>query len=384
MCSQRVDRPKLSPPCALCGRSSPPVAAHLGVCGPCIRRRPNQALPRIQKAHHQARTFFRQPPEAIRRPGGRRCGLCVQECILSEGQVGYCGLRIVRQGRLVHLAGTATRGLLHWYRDPLPTNCVAMPVCAGRGQRGKHNLAVFYGSCALNCLFCQNWHFRNLLPRKEEIRDALDHGEQVPPSLQVRCLSAQGLAQLANPRTFCVCFFGGDPAVQMPHALATARLLAERGVVVCWETAGTAHPRLMDKAVDVALRTGGTVKFDLKAYDETLHLALTGASNRYTLENFARAARRFRERPEPPLVVASTLLVPGYVDAEEVYRIARFIAQHDPRIPYVLLAFAPHFFMSDLPTTSIRHAEEALTAARDAGLQHVRIGNRHLLGWGYL
>ena len=369
--------------CALCGQSSPPVAAHLGVCGPCIRRRPRQALPYLRKAHARVRRFFHQPVEAPRAVGGRRCGLCVQDCVLGEGQVGYCGLRMVQGGRLVHLAGTPQRGLLDWYRDPLPTNCVAMPVCAGRGRRGQHNLAVFYRSCALNCLFCQNWHFREGLPRLEERRQVQRHKGRIPFSLQARSLSAQALAQVANIRTFCVCFFGGDPAVQMPHALATGRLLAERGVVVCWETAGTAHPRLMGRAVDLSLRTGGTVKFDLKAYDETLHLALTGASNRYTLENFVRAARRFRERPDPPLVVASTLLVPGYVDAEEVYRIARFIAQHDRRIPYVLLAFAPHFFMPDLPTTSVRHAEEALQAARDAGLRHVRIGNRHLLGWGY-
>jgi pyruvate-formate lyase-activating enzyme len=33
-----------------------------------------------------------------------------------------------------------------------------------------------------------------------------------------------------------------------------------------------------------------------------------------------------------PLVIASTLLVPGYVDAEKVGRIAQFIAALDPRI----------------------------------------------------
>jgi pyruvate formate lyase activating enzyme len=132
-----------------------------------------------------------------------------------------------------------------------------------------------------------------------------------------------------------------------------------------------------------ALETGGCIKFDLKAYDEILHTVLTGESNRRTLENFARAARRIGERPEPPLVIASTLLVPGYVDATEVERIARFIAGIDPRIPYALLGFAPHFHMVDLPRTSVRHAEEAEAAARSAGLTNVRVGNRHLLGWDY-
>jgi pyruvate formate lyase activating enzyme len=169
----------------------------------------------------------------------------------------------------------------------------------------------------------------------------------------------------------------------MPHALVAGRQLAAKGIAVCWETAGTSHPKLLDRAVELSLASGGCIKFDLKAYDEVLHLVLTGGSNRQMLDNFARAARRFEERPDPPLLVASTLLVPGYVDAEEVGRIARFIASLNPRIPYALLAFAPHFYMPDLPRTSTRHALEAERAARIAGLLDVRIANRHLLSEDY-
>jgi pyruvate formate lyase activating enzyme len=254
--------------------------------------------------------------------------------------------------------------MLSWYRDPLPTNCVADWVCEGHRQRGYHNLAVFYESCTADCLFCQNWHFRQAVPE------------------QRRMTSAADLAAAANDQTFCVCYFGGDPASQMPHALAAARLLADRGVRVCWETAGTMNPKLLDVAVRVSLRSGGCIKFDLKAFDEALHLALCGISNKRTLANFARAAARARERPGRPLVVASTLLVPGYVDAEQVGKIARFIAAIDVEIPYALLAFGPHFHLSDLPYTTGAHAREAEDAARGAGLRHVRIGNRHLVGLG--
>ena len=139
------------------------------------------------------------------------------------------------------------------------------------------------------------------------------------------------------------------------------------------------NPKFLDAALELSLESGGCIKFDLKAVDETLHLALTGVSNRWTLENFERAARRFGERESPPLVVASTLLVPGYVSADEVGAIARRIASIDCRIPYALLAFAPSYMMSDFPYTSSRHAQEALDQARRAGMLNVRIGNRHLL-----
>lgn len=347
--------------CRRCGLSTRPVSEAIGVCLHCLRTRPEEALPIAQEAHRRAREAFGMPAVAPRTPGGIRCGLCAWDCTLGEGERGYCGLRMAQKGRLVHLAGTPEKGLLQWYRDPLPTNCVADWVCEGHHRRGDHNLAVFYGSCTFHCLFCQNWHFRELSPQAGPL------------------LSAQELANVANPHTFCVCFFGGDPSSQMPHALAAGRLLARKGVRVCWETNGMMHPKLLDHAVQLSLETGGCIKFDLKAFDENLHIALTGASNRRTLENFQRAAARIPERPQPPLVVASTLLIPGYVDAEEVHRIARFIAAIDPEIPYTLLAFAPHFLMADLPCTSSTHAQEAVEAARAAGLSRIRVGNVFLL-----
>jgi pyruvate formate lyase activating enzyme len=69
----------------------------------------------------------------------------------------------------------------------------------------------------------------------------------------------------------------------------------------------------------------------------------------------------------------------GLVDAEGISRTARSIADIGPRIPYSLLAFSPHFHMSNPPKTSVERARDAYPAARAAGLQNVRIGNVHLL-----
>lgn len=350
--------------CRVCGRTATPVAAILGVCGACLRERPERALPQAAQAHLLVRGEFALPPFPPKSPDGPRCGLCVHDCRPGDGELGYCGLRENRGGRLFHRAGTPHRGLLHWYYDPLPTNCVADWVCPGRQAHGKVNLAVFYGACTFDCLGCQNWHYRRLAPPAD-------------------VLSAADLIAAADARTACVCFFGGDPSPQMPHALAVSHALARRGVRVCWETNGTMHPKLLDRAVDLSAASGGIVKFDLKAWSEPVHLALTGVTNQRTLENFARAARRFAERSDPPLVVAATLLVPGYVDAEEVGALARFIASFSSEIPYALLGFGPAFFLSDLPTTSSKHAHACLDAARAAGLRNVRLGNLHLLGRAY-
>lgn len=290
--------------------------------------------------------------------------MCGNLCVLGEGERGYCGLRMAEEGRLVHLAGDARHGLAEYYYDPLPTNCVAAWICPGSEAPGKRNLAVFLGACTFDCLFCQNSQFRLLTASLAPV------------------IAPEELAEAADESTECICFFGGDPSPQMPFALKASRLALERRggkVRICWETNGSMHPGLLKLAMDLSLESGGCIKFDLKAHDPVLHRALCGVDNHRTLENFVYAASRIPERPDPPPVVASTLLVPGYVDADEVSRIASFIADLDPDIPYSLLAFYPRHAMKDLPVTSRRQAEECLEAAKGAGLRRVHLGNVHLL-----
>jgi len=139
------------------------------------------------------------------------------------------------------------------------------------------------------------------------------------------------------------------------------------------------NPELLGEMLNLSLKSGGCIKFDIKAWNDSLHKALCGVSNARTKENFERAAQWVEKRPKPPLLVASTLLVPGYIDEKEVEDISKWIASLDPEIPYALLAFHPQFFFKDLPTTSRRMAFRCKEVAEEAGLRNVRIGNLHLL-----
>jgi pyruvate formate lyase activating enzyme len=100
---------------------------------------------------------------------------------------------------------------------------------------------------------------------------------------------------------------------------------------------------------------------------------------RRTLENFEWHAKLKTSRPDPPFLIASTLMVPGYIDAQEVGRIAEFIASLNPQIPYSLMAFHPAYHMTDLAPTFRKLARQCLAAARQSGLRRVKVGNMHLL-----
>jgi len=139
------------------------------------------------------------------------------------------------------------------------------------------------------------------------------------------------------------------------------------------------NTNLLQPMIDIACASGGSIKFDIKAWDENLHRALTGVTNVQTLDNFQFIGKMIDKRPELPLLIASTLLIPGYIDEEEIHHIARFITSINPSIPYTLLAFYPHFYMSDLPLTSKDMAYRCLHTATAEGLKNVKLGNIHLL-----
>jgi pyruvate formate lyase activating enzyme len=198
-------------------------------------------------------------------------------------------------------------------------------------------------------------------------------------------MSAEALAAKVDEHVSCICYFGGDPSPQMPHSLEVSHIAYERAkseeriLRICWETNGYMNPKLAEKAAEYALESGGNIKFDLKAWSPELNIALCGVSNKPTLANFKMIGEKFYgKREELPMLTASTLLVPGYVDAVEVENIAKFISETNPDIPYTLLAFYPCYVMNDLPTTSKKQALECQKAA-EKHLKNTRIDNIHLL-----
>ncbi len=345
-----------------------------------MRERPEEALRIAQENHSRARSDFGLPPSPPRGSRGLPCNLCAAACVIPEGGVGFCGIRGVRGGKMWSLS-SIDYGLLGYYLDPHVTNCCNAWFCpAGTGcgypryasrsgpEIGYYNLALFLYGCSFNCLFCQNWTHK-----------ILSRGRRVT------CRELVDLT-LRNERITCWCWFGGSAETQLPFAINASRMILEekggRICRVCWEWNGDGHQALVKRAAEQSLESGGNVKFDLKAFDETLHLALTGMPNERTLKNFELVYREFyNERRDPPVLGATTLLVPHYVDEEEVSKIARFIAELDDTIPYSLLVFHPDFLMSDLPITPESQVLNCYRAAKKH-LKRVTVGNLHLLAKG--
>lgn len=377
--------------CRLCGVRGPVVSSVIGVCSNCLRDR-REALEIAMDVHRRYRTALGlpiQPPKSY----GVKCNFCVNECSMSVGETGYCGLWINDSGKLSFVEGYG-KAVLYAYLDPLPTNCVATPVCpaaTGCGyprysvsigpEYGYYNLAVFFAGCNLNCIFCQNWDHKNIV---------VSHSLRKKYSVSDDELVNRAIK---DDRITCICYFGGDPGPHIVYALRVSRKIVEetkeKGIVkrICWETNGLENPSIMKEMARLSLESGGIVKIDWKAYTPEIYQALTSVDGHRAVErvkkNISLVAEMSRERPEIPLLVVSILLVPGYVDEIELSGMAEYIASIDRSIPVVLLAFHPDHLLRDLPPTSIGHAKKAVEVFRGCGLKRVFLGNEWLLGHYY-
>jgi pyruvate formate lyase activating enzyme len=295
---------------------------------------------------------------------------------MINGERGYCGLRWNLDG--LKTLSNSREGVAYSYLDPHPTNCCAAwfcPATTGTGypryahrngpEYGYNNLAVFLYGCNFNCLFCQNSSHKKFKSITQQ------------PPMNIA-------SQLSRDSSIsCICFFG-SPEPQLPFALMVAELALERRkdniLRICWEWNGCGDPIQVRKAAEISLETGGNIKFDLKAYSKGLSLTLSGVSNKRAYDNFEMIAKDlYPKRSESPLLTATTLMVPGYIDGQEIEKIAMFIENLDPYIPYSLLAFHPNYYMTDLPYTPLEQAVECYIAAKNH-LKKVNIGNLHILG----
>jgi pyruvate formate lyase activating enzyme len=291
---------------------------------------------------------------------------------MGRKEKSYCGLKW-NDGSLKSRVGP-TRALLYSYLDRHVTNCCSAWFCpAGTGvgypkysnlkgpEIGFYNFAVFFYGCNFNCLFCQNFSHKDF--------------ERIT-SVDIETFVMQ---MTMNPKISCVCYFGGSPEPQLPFALEASKraleIVNDRPLRICFEWNGCGETSLVIRAAELAYISGGNIKFDLKCITPSLSLALSGVENKRAFDNLTRLAEGFyAQRRDLPLITATTLLVPGYVDALEVEKISSFIADLDETIPYSLLIFHPAYMMSDLSVTPLKQAVDCYHVAKQH-LRNVHVGN---------
>ncbi|MHA1933219.1 MAG: hypothetical protein ACW96X_11795, partial [Promethearchaeota archaeon] len=114
--------------CRFCGKREGDISEILQVCRNCILEVDwSKVRPHILSVHEQVRSLVdlpEKPPKAERPNIKLKCNYCINECSLSEIDVSYCGLRNIQREKRGDLPyPSKSRGYIHGYIDPNPTNC---------------------------------------------------------------------------------------------------------------------------------------------------------------------------------------------------------------------------------------------------------------------
>ena len=276
------------------------------------------------------------------------CETCFRHCDLKEGQVGFCGGRVCRDGQVTaQNYGRLTALAL----DPIEKKPLA------RFHPGGLILSVGSYGCNLRCPFCQN----------HEISwsgEALSLGGTAP------YVSPEELAETAlryrDRGNIGVAFTYNEPLIGWEYVRDTARLVREAGMVNVLVTNGTASLPVLDELAPYV----DAMNIDLKGFSDAYYENVLSGSRTMTMEFIARAAQVCH-------VELTTLIVPGENDSEEEMRaLARWVAglKDGETIPLHVTRFFPRFRMTDRGPTPVRDLYRLAGAAGEY-LNYVYTGN---------
>ncbi len=272
-----------------------------------------------------------------------RCDLCPHRCVLGENDRGFCRTRVAKSGRLhtVAYGNLCSVQLDPIEKKPLYHYLPRAPI-----------LSVAMGGCNLRCLNCQNWEISQKRPAEVRRFDVF-------PADLVNLAATRAIPALA--------FTYSEPLVSYEYVRDAAALARERGIRTVLVTAGfveEAPLRALARSIDA-------VTLDVKAFRDSFYREIAAGR----LAPVLRTLEVLRE--ESVWVEVSFLVVPGLSDDSlEVGRFAGWLARRiGPATPFHVLRFHPAHRLQDTPPTPLADVEAARSAALDAGLRFVYVGN---------
>jgi pyruvate formate lyase activating enzyme len=217
---------------------------------------------------------------------------------------------------------------------------------------------IFMAGCNYKCLNCQNWTIAQLPINEYQSRGVMSAKE----------LALEGVAHLNSPiakligadRLF---FSGGEPTIHLPYiekVVQEARKISP-DLKVNFDTNGYLTTASLKKVL--AFTT--SITYDLKAFHDEVHLALTGASSRPVLRNAEYTGRVAKDK----LWEFRILVIPE-INQDEIEPLCQFIARIDRNLPVCFLAFRPDYVLEHHPGAPESLMNHCVAIAEKCGLKN--------------
>ena len=278
------------------------------------------------------------------------CDVCFRHCKIEEGQIGFCGGRTAKDGRIAaYNYGCITSLAL----DPIEKKPLS------RFHPGSRILSAGSFGCNLRCPFCQNY----------EISWS---GQAMRYAEKAETLSPEELADLAEQLktrgNIGIAFTYNEPLIGYEFVRDTAKLARERGMKNVLVTNGTADLAVLEELKPYV----DAMNVDLKGFTDHYYGEVLGGDRKMVMD-FIEAAAGFCH------VELTTLIVPGENDTEEEMRelsawVSRLRNPDGESIPLHVSRFFARFHMQDRGPTDVRKVYRLAEVAREK-LEYVYTGN---------
>jgi len=277
--------------------------------------------------------------------GKVHCFLCNHHCKIADSKFGFCSVRQNRGGTLVTYAyGRVIAANV----DPIEKKPLYhfLP--------GSLSFSIATAGCNFHCGFCQNWQISQISEKDAQGMP----GREFPPGEIVRQAKETGCRSIAYTYT--------EPTIFFEYAYDTARLAREEGLRNVFVTNGF----MTSRALETIHPYLDACNVDLKSFRDDFYKKVC----RGRLKPVLQSIRFMKELGI--WVEVTTLVVPNQNDSEaELRDIANFIAAVDQNIPWHISRFHPDYEFGDSRPTPLETLRNAYGIGKDAGLEHVYIGN---------
>jgi len=274
-----------------------------------------------------------------------QCDLCSHHCVISSGKVGFCGVRINKNGTMHTLVADNVAAV---NLDPVEKKPLYhfLP--------GTKTYSLGTEGCNMGCLFCQN-HTLSQNPKKT----GKVHGKLISPKRLVNNALEANAASIS--------FTYSEPTVFFELMYETAQMAQVNGLKNILVSNGYQSRQCLE----VLYRFINAANIDLKSFSDGFYKKYCKASLQPVLDTL-KVIKSMGWWLE-----VTTLIIPDVNDTrEELQEIASFICTElGPEVPWHLSRFNPAYHLFNVESTPLSALMEAKEIGEAQGLKHVYIGN---------
>ncbi len=209
-----------------------------------------------------------------------------------------------------------------------------------------HSYSVTMLGCNFRCIYCNayrlsqypgsGWFYRGYIAPEQLAYEAVQ-----------RIQSQEGKRMGVNRLSFT----GGEPTIHLPYIKKVVTLVKEHipELGVGFATNGF----LSLDALKQVIKLCSYVNFEIKAFHDDTHRAITGAPVEPVLRNAEFLIKNGRDK----IRTFRTIVIPGINDGE-IEAIAEFLASIDPTVPLRIIPFRPNYILYYHPGPTSARMEE--------------------------